>query len=261
MITLYDLASNLSPQAWSPNTWKTRLNLNVAGLPYKTIYIEYPDIAELYRELKIEGKYKLPDGTSKCTLPVIYDDATGLAVADSFDIAMYLDKHYPSSQRTIPRGAETLHAAFADAITQTMLPLKTFTYPPTMAILNDRSREWFAQNRLMSHFGTSDLGKINGDLVGEEGKKAWTKVVVALHTIEGWLRRNDDGPYVMGKHLSFADLALVAFFNWCRTVWGAQSQMWSNLIGGHNGRFARYLALFEKYQQVEGTDSYDVKVL
>lgn len=42
------------------------------------------------------------------TLPAIYDPSTGTGVADSFEIARYLDKQYPTTPTVIPAGTEAL---------------------------------------------------------------------------------------------------------------------------------------------------------
>jgi glutathione S-transferase len=44
------------------------------------------------------------------TLPVIYDPNTNTAVSDSYNIAKYLDEHYPDTPTAIPRGTEVFQA-------------------------------------------------------------------------------------------------------------------------------------------------------
>ncbi|KAJ8091023.1 hypothetical protein PM082_024630 [Marasmius tenuissimus] len=44
-IRFCDIPSKLRGSAWSSNTWKIRYVLNYKNLPYKTIWIEYSEIA------------------------------------------------------------------------------------------------------------------------------------------------------------------------------------------------------------------------
>ena len=67
-IILYDLPSKDPCKSWSLNPWKTRLVLNYKGLPYKTEWTEYPDLASKFSSLGVpkntaEG---VPPYTSPC---------------------------------------------------------------------------------------------------------------------------------------------------------------------------------------------------
>lgn len=42
-IILYDLGS-LQNEPFSPLAWRIRLMLNYKGIPYKTVFLEFPDI-------------------------------------------------------------------------------------------------------------------------------------------------------------------------------------------------------------------------
>ncbi|ETW81324.1 hypothetical protein HETIRDRAFT_426785 [Heterobasidion irregulare TC 32-1] len=67
-----------------------RFALNMKALPYKTVWVEYPDIAGIREKLGAG-----PSGTRAdeplYTMPVIQDLATGAVVVDSFKIVQYLD--------------------------------------------------------------------------------------------------------------------------------------------------------------------------
>ena|SRR6478735_4307785 len=49
-IILYDLAC-IKNICFSPVVWKIRLMLNYKGIPYKTIFLEFPDIEPTLKEL------------------------------------------------------------------------------------------------------------------------------------------------------------------------------------------------------------------
>jgi Glutathione S-transferase, N-terminal domain len=98
MVTLYDVPTT-QQKPWSPNTWKTRYSLNYKGLPFRTEWVEYPDIAGIYcnNEPKVPPTEISKDGSPYYSLPLIKDDTSGtpVFVAESFEIAKYLDKTYP----------------------------------------------------------------------------------------------------------------------------------------------------------------------
>ncbi|KAJ7483558.1 hypothetical protein FB451DRAFT_1234964 [Mycena latifolia] len=75
-IVFYDIPSTLPNKCWSPNTWKTRYALNFKGIPYKTSWVEYPDIEPLSREVGAAPTRNKPDGRPHYTLPMIHDPST-----------------------------------------------------------------------------------------------------------------------------------------------------------------------------------------
>lgn len=111
-ITLFDIASGPPLRTFAPNPWKARYALNFKRVPYQTKWIHMPDIASVRQGLGMPANRTLPDGTPYHTLPVIQDSSTGELVGDTFEIALYLDKTYPTSPRLIPAGTEGLTAAF-----------------------------------------------------------------------------------------------------------------------------------------------------
>lgn len=111
-IIFYDIASSPPLRTFAVNPWKTRYALNSKGLPYQTKWIDLPDIASVRQELGVPANRTLPDGTSYHTLPAIHDAWTGKIVGDSFEIALYLDKTYPTARTLIQPGTTGLTAAF-----------------------------------------------------------------------------------------------------------------------------------------------------
>ena len=95
-IVFYDIASAPPLRTFSPNPWKTRFALNLKGAPYRTEWIDMPDIASLRERLGVPANRTLPDGSPYHTLPVINDPSTGAILGDTFEIALYLDRTYPA---------------------------------------------------------------------------------------------------------------------------------------------------------------------
>ena len=74
------------------------------GLPFKTEWIEYPDICPRMREMGAEPTGKWESGAPLYTLPVIKDDATGKVVSDSWKIALYIEDTYADKPTLFPFG-------------------------------------------------------------------------------------------------------------------------------------------------------------
>lgn len=49
-VVLYDLAC-IKRACFSPVVWKIRLMLNYKRIPYKTVFLEFPDIAPTLKDL------------------------------------------------------------------------------------------------------------------------------------------------------------------------------------------------------------------
>lgn len=79
-ILLYDLVGEDHSRPFSPHCWKAMMSLAHKGLDYRRVPTPFTSVP------KVEG------GVSK-TVPVIRDGDR--VVADSFTIALYLDKAYP----------------------------------------------------------------------------------------------------------------------------------------------------------------------
>ena len=111
-IVFYDIASREPRTTFAANPWKIRLALNLKAVPYKTEWVEMPDITSVREKLGVPANRTLPDGTPYHTLPVIHDQATGAIVGDSFEIALYLDHQYPNGPQLFRPRTTGLTAAF-----------------------------------------------------------------------------------------------------------------------------------------------------
>lgn len=111
-IIFYDIASGPPLRTFAPNPWKTRYALNLKRLPYKTQWVQLPDISSVRQKLEVPANRTLPNGEPYHTLPMIHDTSTGAKVGDTFEIALYLDKTYSDAPRLIQPGTTGLTAAF-----------------------------------------------------------------------------------------------------------------------------------------------------
>ncbi|KAJ6608977.1 hypothetical protein B0H10DRAFT_2065911 [Mycena sp. CBHHK59/15] len=234
LIVFYDIPSKLPDKAWSPNTWKTRYALNYKGIPYKTVWLEYPQIEPVSRELGAAPTSNKPDGRPHYTLPMIHDPRTGAVVSDSAKIAAYLDKTYPDTPPVLPASTAGFYRVFEDAALPLLAPL----------ILNPVSEEYFRRTR------EETFGKKLEELVpkGDAHTEAWQKVKDTFAKLDGWIRANgEDSKYIMGDTLCFADIWMASYVLWISMV---RPDLWKEVKLWNGGRWERLLKDTEKYQTV-----------
>ncbi|OCH88479.1 hypothetical protein OBBRIDRAFT_758180 [Obba rivulosa] len=255
VILFYDIPGNgTADKAWSPNTWKTRYTLNYKGIPYKTVWVEYPDIAGLCKEIGAAPTSYEPDGTPSYTLPVIKDPSTGAVISDSAAIARYLDKTYPDTPVVIPPETDALQAAFQHAFSQAVVgQLGPIMLPATNAQLNPRSEEYFRRTREISR------GPMYGEKLedwappgSEKRAKLWKDIKTGFARIAGWLTADGkDKILFMGDKVSYADITVAGWVVWVKRVLGPDSADWKEFATWDNGKWAKLLELLEKYEVVD----------
>lgn len=90
-----------------------RLALNYKSIPYRTEWVEYPQIESLAQRLGVKPTSLKADRVMpEYTLPIIHDESTGVSIANSLPIALYLEETYPGSPRLFPEGSKALRAAW-----------------------------------------------------------------------------------------------------------------------------------------------------
>ncbi|TBU40735.1 hypothetical protein BD309DRAFT_869686 [Dichomitus squalens] len=236
--------------AWSPNTWKTRFSLNIKGLPYKTVWVEYPDIEPLCKTIGATAAEKRRDGTPLYTLPVIHDPNTGAVLSDSAAIARYLDKTYPDTPTLIPPHLDALTAAFEDAFWSVFEPGYGYIICAAMYdVLREGSRPFFRQTR------DKVLGK-PGEIEPGSEKRAqhWEKNRVGIHNIAKWLEMDGkDKLFFAGNDagITYADITVAGFFMWFKKCCGEDSQEWADIRAWDGGRWKRFMEAFESFEVVD----------
>ncbi|KAH6888850.1 hypothetical protein BKA70DRAFT_1330882 [Coprinopsis sp. MPI-PUGE-AT-0042] len=259
MITLYDIPSTKN-KPWSPNTWKTRYSLNYKNLPYRTVWVEYPDIATIYRTNNIPPAEIRPGGFEYYSLPLIRDDTSGqiVYVAESFQIAKYLDKTYPDTPRLIPdrQEAEKRQAAVPGMVFMKLLglgPLALLMKDTKTNLLNKASHEHFTLARgrdLSAAFG----GITSPDEIEfseEKRKETWKEFKKSL---DGWSEKfggKESFSWYEGEKISFADFAVAAVLLLIKVLYGEDSEVWGQVKSWNEGKWEKLLEQLSDYHKNE----------
>ncbi|KAF9447223.1 hypothetical protein P691DRAFT_731866 [Macrolepiota fuliginosa MF-IS2] len=247
MIVFYDLLAKEPVKTWSANVWKARYVLNFKGLPYRTIYHEYPDLAPALKKAGVPPSGTKTDGRPHYTSPSITDDSTGSAITDSYKIAQYLDETYPTTPKVIPPRSEALQATFCANFNQTVGPLYPILLPRIpRVLLNPVSAEYY-YNTVSAIFG-QPLDKI--EPVGDQRPKAWADARAAWDIVNGWLSKSS-GPYFMGDSPTFADFVVGAMLQMTRVTLGEESEEWKEVEMWNGGRWVTFLKDLDQYASIE----------
>ena len=219
------------------------------ALPYKTVWVEYPDIAAVCKKIGA-GPTGTRNGKPLYTLPVIQDLATGAVVSDSFKIAQYLDTAYPSTPFTlVPAGTKAFHAMFLDVWAQKIsAKIDPLLGLPSNLTLNPRSAEYFRPMR------EAMIGKTLEQYTpqGEARAALWSTARQGLAEIDGWLKENGTGTvFVMEDTPSFADAAVYSSILWLEDMLGTDSEEWTELMAADERRWAKLVEVFRKWKVVD----------
>ncbi|EKM76373.1 hypothetical protein AGABI1DRAFT_115916 [Agaricus bisporus var. burnettii JB137-S8] len=242
MITLYDLTKKSPQTTWSPNPFKTRFSLNYKKLPYKIVNLEYLELEPEFKKVGIPASSTWADGRPLYSSPSIFDDSNYTGVADSYQIAQYLDQAYPDTPKLFPPGTQALQAAFYARFNELLGPFFPFLLPKVPGLLNPESAEYFNRTR------AEKFGKSLADLEpkGQERVEAWKKVEEAYNTLYGWLSQSK-GPYFMGDTVTFADFAVGGMIYATEVCIGKDSKEFKDLMTWNNGRWAEFKKSLEQY--------------
>ncbi|CUA68605.1 hypothetical protein RSOLAG22IIIB_07980 [Rhizoctonia solani] len=243
-IILYDLDDG-NKSSWSPNPYKTRLCLNLKGLPYRVEYVSLPDVEPKLKEL---GVSPTSDSFPYYTLPVIADpssdpDGKPTYVAESFAIAVYLDEKYPAPKYPAifppgTRGVQHLlvNQYFPSLVTQ-LIPI---IYAKLPQILDDRSMAYLRRTRPAELFKPRPK---------EEEAKQWEAIQNKFAELAKSLDFNDDGSFIMGNQPSFIDFVFGGVFSYIEKLDSAQAKLMS---GWHDGKWGNY---WKRVQAIEANSS------
>ncbi|CAG8973972.1 hypothetical protein HYALB_00010092 [Hymenoscyphus albidus] len=207
-IVLYDLPSKQGV-SWSPNPWKTRLLLNYKNLPYTTQWVEYPDIAPLFKSFGIPPASDPND--TPYTIPALRTH-DGKYIMDSAKIASYLEEQYPNPPLPLDIPEETELSKIFGGIAGPMRGIWMPCVPKDL--LNPPSVEYFTRTREEVFCGGKSMEEYEKS---QNHQNIWEEVEPALKGVGDVLKRKG-GPFVHGKEVSYWDLKLVGFLQFMKTV-------------------------------------------
>ena len=224
-----------------------RVVLNYKGIPYRTEWVEFPDIEPLSKKLGIQPTDHKSDGTPLYTLPAIHDPSTGVYVADSTAIIEYLEKTYPNTPSVFPNETIGLQKAFEATFESHLDAVWSFVIPAINFKLNPASEEYFRRTRETS------FGQKLDDVIptGNARTEEWGKFEKGMDGIHAYLAMTDEkGPYVLGDTISWGDLVLFSFVYWFKLIWGEDSKEWKDIASWNGGRWEALIDGLKKYHTV-----------
>ncbi|CAG5166061.1 uncharacterized protein ALTATR162_LOCUS6878 [Alternaria atra] len=195
-IVLYDLACTKNV-CFSPAVWRIRLMLNYKRLPYKTTFLEFPDIEPALKRLGVHPAES--SAVNKYIVPVIHHAPTNTYVMDSISIAQFLESTYPDLP--VPLTSELGREIESKARTVIGPVFRVAVMPREIAILSPRSQEYFRRTR------EAAVGCKLEDLLNEEKEEmAWRKIEEDMRTIGQLMLTNEkEGNFVLGASPSATD--------------------------------------------------------
>ncbi|KZT33384.1 hypothetical protein SISSUDRAFT_993108 [Sistotremastrum suecicum HHB10207 ss-3] len=255
-ITLYDIPSRNAAygNTWSPNMWKTRYALNFKGLPHKTSWVAFPDVAEKMKSIGAPPSDKAADGSPIYTCPTLSDpnpsSSSPALITDSWLIALYLDKTYPSASATLfPASTALLQETWIEKYeTLAIGPVEELLVGLVSKQLSDASIPYFVETREKA------FGKPIDAFCppGPERDAALAAMQEGLGKVAELLDKNGDGGeklFCTGDEPVYADLVFASSLIWIKIV--AEEEVWSKVKSWHGGRWERLLdAVHEKYGKV-----------
>jgi glutathione S-transferase len=227
--------------------------LNHKRIPYKTEWVEYPDIGKVGKEIGAKPTTPNPDGTGSMlwTCPMIIDpnhlDSQGkqTVLSDSIVIAKYLDDKYPDRQ-VIPEGTDAFHNVWLSFVGQNVNgKLANLLVPECPAALGPRGKEYFTTTREKWWGPLSQMCP--------DREKAWKAVEEGLSKVAAALDANGESEErnlrVIPGRECYADFAILAPIQWVVAI--ATKEEIDRLKGWNGGRWGKLLELHAELFRVD----------
>ncbi|KAH9832520.1 uncharacterized protein C8Q71DRAFT_776830 [Rhodofomes roseus] len=229
----------------SPITLHRRLALNYKGLPYRTEWVEYPELTPLLSSLGVQPSESA--ASPPYTLPAIYDPRTRKAIMDSYKIALYLDSTYPDTPALVRAETRVFHAAFEHAFDMVLRRhLRPLVLHRAAAVLSPPSAKYFLETREKAlGFKLEELSPPGS----AKRVQDWAEVEKGFSVVASWFEAAGDGRLLLSGDgtLTHADTHVAGCLMWLRLVFGPESEDWRRVEGLNGGFWKRYLAGFAKW--------------
>lgn len=194
-IILHELVGADKGRPFSPHCWKTVMSLAHKGLPFDRNTISFKDIPQL------ENGYS-------AKVPIIRDGDK--VVADSFEIALYLEDHYPDRPSLFKGEGGRAMARFVEGWSQmTIHPyMNVVILMPVHDLLDEPNQAYFRESR------EKIFGRKLEDVAGERDAKrnAFTR------SLEPMRKMFLSQPFIGGEGPLFSDYIVFGAFQWARVL-------------------------------------------
>lgn len=168
-------------------------------------------------------------------------------LADSFEIAQYLDQAYPDAPKIFPYGTAGMQRGFQTAFRELFEPIIHLLVPIEYDILTPASQRYFKESREKMYRRALE------DILpkGEERQRNWKTLKDNFGVLNEWYSMsNNPGPFLLGDIPSWADFVVGAIFTWGKLIWGKESAEWKEIETWHGGRWSVLLDSLAKYNNV-----------
>ncbi|KAJ5116291.1 hypothetical protein N7456_000639 [Penicillium angulare] len=206
-IILYDLACTKGV-CFDPAVWRVRLALNYKRIPYRTIFLEFPDVRPTFYALGLVSSTE-----EAYEAPAIHYLPSDEYLMGSSRIIDFLEYKYawPSlpapSQSEAIRRIETQVRSYLDTIFELSI------LPRIINILSPRSRTYHR------HAAEKRYDFPIEELLDDEEETHWRMLEGGMREISGLLQaKKAVGPYVLGGHVSLTDFMIAGYMQSARTI-------------------------------------------
>ncbi|KAJ1301076.1 hypothetical protein OPQ81_003494 [Rhizoctonia solani] len=241
-IIFYDLA-DANNRSWSFNPYKTRLSLNYKGIPYRVVYLSFPDIEPRLKEL---GVSPVSETFPRYTLPVIADPSTDpndppTYVSDSFKIALYLDEKYPAPKypAIFSPGSHGLQNLLMTVYFPTLVSAIIAPCIPNLPkILDSRSIEYIWRTR-------GPFEPLTKEAKLKLLKEAQQKFETLMDSLD---LNHGTGPFVLGSQVSFIDFSIGGLLYFVQKSETEDPALFEEILNWSDGKWRIY---WEAIQKIE----------
>ena len=190
-VTLYDLAGADPARRFSPYCWRTRLSLAHKGLDVDARPWRFTD----KETIAFSGQG---------LVPVIVDG--GRTVADSWEIARYLEAAYPDRPSLFGGAPSPIRfiAAWTDRVVQPAIGRMIIA--DVLAVLDAKDQGYFRESREKRFGMTLEAAQADRDQRLPQFRQSLEPVRVVL----------SGSPFLGGETASYADYAVFGAFQWAR---------------------------------------------
>lgn len=207
--------------------------MNYKKIPYKTVWITFPEIEPICKSLAVPPTRQKQGGKPHYTVPFITITPSAgssdpvLAISDSGKIAQYIDKMFPDPARSLfPGGTGVYRALFSQFMFEKLM-----------------TGEWYASTR-EDLYGVplqAILPKDEAEFVAAR-EKLW----LGFDALADALDMEGEGNHQIVKgQVTYSEMELVALLYYMKRV--SPDRVWEHLKDRNGGRWEKLLDSYKAY--------------